>query len=210
MRAAHKAAQPNPLPAPACHLIKQISPGLITQQEFITALEKAPEIRLLAEQMAGSKKRPPLMWRAQRQAWQAVIRARKKLMKAGQEFDQMMAAAKKVMEEKPSWERDDRVLREEFIQACEQVRNKTAAREISAVREIRKKMADKLQEAAVRAPILRRVMSRPRSNAPIPIGVLEKGSMSLPRPQGIQRVQYETSSTKTPNSAPPTDQLASS
>lgn len=149
------------------------------------------------------------MWREQLQAWRAVLRARKRLLKAGTLFDQMMTAAKKTMEEKPDWEREDRELREEFFRECEQVRTKAAASEIAAVKAIRRKMADKLQEAAVRAPILRREMSRPRSNSPTPIGHLGKEFRLLQKRSESLKVPSETSSTKTPNCEPPTDQLES-
>ncbi len=153
--------------------------------------------------MCESKTKPHAIWLAHRGAWRAVLRARKKVLKAGQEFDLMMVKAKKLMKEKPHWEKDDRDLREQFFRTCEKVKVHAAQLEIAAVKAIRRRLAAKLQEEAVRAPILRREMSRPRSDSPTPIGAYERGSMLSPKPLVYQKELYGTSSTETPSSDPP-------
>lgn len=167
-------------------------------------MERSPKIRNLAERMIISKTKPHSIWLAQRGAWRAVLRARKKVMKATREFDQMFVAARKLASVRPDWEKEDRALREEFFRACEQVKTAAAQREIQAVKAIRRRLAAKLQEEAVRVPILRREMLRPRSDSPIPIGAYQRGSMLSPKPLVYQPELYGTSSTETPSSDQPT------
>lgn len=137
---------------------------MITQEEFITAMERDPEVRKIAHQMAASKKRPRAIRKAQMWAWRRVLKARAKLLKAGQAMDREIAAASELMRETVRWERDDRKLREKFIAKCERTREKNSQRELAAVKRIRVRMEAKLLQQAERVPVLRREMSQPHSS----------------------------------------------
>lgn len=127
-------------------------------------MEKDPEVRKLALQMAASKKRPRAIRKAQMWAWRRVLKARNKLVKAGQEMDQAMAAASSLMRDTIKWERDDRNLRQKFIAKCERTRERNSQRELAAVKRIRLRMEAKLLAQAERVPVLRREMPQPHSS----------------------------------------------
>lgn len=171
-------------------------------------LKRSPAIREHAKLLAESKLRPRAIRRAQRIAWVLVLRSRNRLQREARAFDQLMAAANKLMRDTPEWERQDRELRERFIRKCERIRQAASKREMDIVKKIRRRLGDKLQEQAVRVPVLRRVMQLPRLNSLTQRGACENELLSHPAQPGSLRTPYGESSIKTRRFAPPTDRPA--
>lgn len=205
---ADKKAPPERLPEPACRLIQQISPGLLTQEEFIRTLESSRAIRECAILLFESKSRPKSIKRAQWRAWTAVLKAKRNLMRAGKVFDQMLVVARELMKESAKWERQDRELRERFIRKCERIRTAASRKEMAVVDQIRRRLSDKLLVQAKRVPVLRHAMLRRHSSLPIQAGVSERELQLLRKPLAYPKTSAAASSTATPNSAPPTERQA--
>ncbi len=165
-----------------------------------------PEIRERARLLLESKQRPKSIRRAQKLAWTAVLRARSKVIQAGKVFDQQLAAATKLMQDTPAWERENRKMRESFIRLCERIRQQASAREMVIVKRIRERMADKLLGQVKRVPALRRAMSQRHSSLPTKAGGYVRESSLPPKRSGSRKTSAAASSIATPNSAPPTAQ----
>jgi hypothetical protein len=125
-------------------------------------MQKDPEVRKIALEMAASKRRPRAIRKAQMWAWRRVLKARANLLKAGAVMDQAMSAASAMMKDTIKWERADRKLREKFIAKCERVRHRNSQRELATVKRIRLRMEAKLLQQAERVPVLQREMLQPR------------------------------------------------
>lgn len=125
----------------------------------MAAVRSNPEIRLLALQLAESKRKPHRIRKAQQRAWARVIRMQTRLQKLAKALDQEIASARTVMLETAIWEKQDRRLRDKFIQRCERVRHRASSAELETVKKIRQRLGDKLQRQAKRVPALRRAMS---------------------------------------------------
>ena len=137
-------------------------------------------------------------------AWQAVMRGRTMLLKAEKEFLLRLNVANKLMKDTPAWERQDRKLREAFIRKCERLRAAASQKELSIVKRIRARMADKLLVQAERVPVLRRVMLRQHLNSPTALGASGKELLSPQKLSASVRIRSAALSIGTRSSAPPT------
>ncbi len=127
--------------------------------------------------MAESRKRPRSIKNGQKKAWGVVKRLKTQFDRAAQRLEKAMKVAVQMNKATAEWERQEMLLRAELLSLCEKVRNRASQEELAAVRKIRRKLTEEIQEQAVRVPILRRVLSRSRSRPPTPLG--NSGSASV-------------------------------
>jgi hypothetical protein len=90
--------------------------------------------------------------------------------RAANRLEKAMKVAAEMNRATAEWEKQDMLLRARLLTLCEEVRFQASRDEVAAVRKIRRKLTEEIQEQAVRVPILRRVLSRSRSRPPTPLG----------------------------------------